>query len=95
MKTNTAKTEGKDPILENKDIFVLEAILNHDTLNHHTRDSNLITEIVTTRHTETHIKVKKTADLVAIPTPKAPAEVNPIQRTEKDPIHSIDLGHHL
>ena len=80
---------------QNKDILHLGAILDHNTLDHHTTDSNPMIEIVTAEHTKLHIKTKTTVDLVAIPTPKAPAEVDPIQRTEKDPIHSMEIGHHL
>ena len=52
-------------------------------------------DIIRTAHTKLHIKIKTTVDLVATPTPKAPAEVDPIQRTEKDPIHSTEIGYHL
>ena len=61
---------------QNKDILHLEAILDHDTLNHHTTDSNPMIEIVTVEHTKLHIKTKTTGDLVAIPTLKAQAEVD-------------------
>ena len=95
MKINTAKTEGEDPILVNKDILNPEAILDPDTLGHHITDSNPMRKIMTAEHTKLHIKIKTTVDLVASPTPKAPAEVDPIPRTEKDPIHSTEIGHHL
>ena len=94
MKLNTAETEEEDPTLGNKDILAPEAILDHDTLDHRTTDSNLIIEIVKTKHIRTHIKTKITVDHVEIPTPKVPAEVDPIQKTEKDQIPSIEIGHH-
>ena len=95
IKINTAKTKGKDLILVNKDILNLEAIPDYDTLDHHITDNNPMREIMTAEHTKLHIKIKTTVDLAATPTPKAPAEVDPIQRTEKDPIHSTEIGHHL
>ena len=93
MKLNTAKTEGEDPILENKDILNLEAILDHDTLGHHSTDNNPMRQIVTAEHTKLHIKIKTTVDLAVTPTPKAPVEVNPIHRTDKDLIHSTEISH--
>ena len=87
IKTNSVKTKEKDLILENKDILNLEAIPDHDTLGHHTIDNNPMIEIVTAKHTKLHIKTETTVDLVAIPIPKALVEVDPIHRTEKDPIH--------
>ena len=93
MTLNIAKTEEKDPFLENKDILQLGKILDHNTLDLHITDSNPMIEIVTAKHTKLHIKTKTTVDLVAIPIPEAPAEVDPIQRTEKAQIQSIDISH--
>ena len=59
MTLNIAKTEEKDPILENKDILQLGKILDHDTLDLHITDSNPMIEIVTAKHTKLHIKTKQ------------------------------------
>ena len=93
MTLNTAETQEKDLILENKDILQLGKILDHDTLDLHITDSNPMIEIVTAKHIKLHIKTETTVDPVAIPTPEAPAEVDPIQRTEKDQIQSIEISH--
>ena len=102
MTLNTAETQEKDPIPGNKDtheaildqdILQLGTILDHDTLDHHITDSNPMIEIVTAKHTKLHIKTKTTVDLITIPTPEAPLEVDPIQRTEKDQIRSIEKNH--
>ena len=93
MTLNIAKTEEKDPILENKDILQPGKILDHNTLDLLITDSNPMIEIVTAKHIKLHIKTETTVDLVAIPTPEAPAEIDPIQRTEKEPIHSTEIGH--
>ena len=50
-------------------------------------------EIVRKEHTKLPIKIKTTADLAATPTPRAPVEVDPIHRQEKDPIHSTEISH--
>ena len=90
IKTNSVKTKGKDLILENKDILNLEALPDHNTLGHHTIDNN---PMIRTEHTKLPIKIKTTVDLVATPTPKALVEVDPVHRTDKDPIHSTEISH--
>ena len=95
MTLNTAETQGKDPILGNKDTHVQEAILDPDILNHQqTIDINPNIEIMKTKnHIKTHTRKKITVDHAAILTPKTSAEVDQIQPTEKDQIPSIGIGH--
>ena len=49
-------------------------------------------EMIRIEHTKPPFK-KKTVDLVATPTPKALVEVDPVHRTDKDPIHSTEISH--
>ena len=93
IKTNFVKTKGKDLILENKDILNLEALPDPDTLGRHTLDNNPMREMIRIEHTKLHIKIKTKADLAAIPTPRAPVEVDPTHRKDKDPTHSTEISH--
>ena len=92
IKTDSAKTKGKDLILENKDTRNREALPDPDTPVHHTLDNNPMREMIRIEHTKLPIKIKTTVDLVATPTPKALVEVDPIHRTDKDPIHSTEIS---
>ena len=87
MTLNTAETQGKDPILGNKDTHVQEAILDPDILQQ-IIDINPHIEIRKTEHMKTHT----TVDHIMIPIPKAQAEVDQTT-TEKDQIPSIEIGH--
>ena len=95
MKINTAKTEGEDPILGNKDTHAQEAILDPDILNHQqTIDINPNIEIMKTKsRIKTHTRTKTTVDHAAILTPEVPAEVDQIWPTEKDQTPSLGMGH--
>ena len=93
IKTDSAKTKGKDLILENKDTLNPEALPDPDTLGRHTLDNNPMREMIRIEHTKPPFKTKTTVDLVATPTPKALVEVDPVHRTDKDPIHSTEISH--
>ena len=92
IKTNSVKTKGKDLILENKDILNLEALPDPDTLGRHTLDNNPMREMIRIEHTKLHIKIKTKTDLAATPTPRAPVEVDPTHRKDKDPTHSTEIS---
>ena len=93
IKTDSAKTKGKDLILENKDTLNPEALPDPDTLGCHTLDSNPMREMIRIEHTKIHIKIKAKTDLAATPTPRALVEVDPTHRKEKDPTHSTEISH--
>ena len=88
IKTDSAKTKGKDLILENKDTRNQEALPDPDTPVHHTLDNNPMREMIRIEHTKIHIKIKAETEFAATPTLKAIVEVDPVHRTDKDPIHS-------
>ena len=93
IKTDSAKTKGKDLILENKDTLNPEALPDPNTLGRRTLDNNPMREIIRINHTKLPFKTKTTVDLVATPTPKILVEVDPDHRTDKDPIHSTEISH--
>ena len=93
IKTDSAKTKGKDLNLENKDTRNREALPDPDTPVHHTLDNNPMREMIRIEHTKIHIKIKAKTDLAATPTLRALAEVDPALRKEKEPTHSIEISH--
>merc|ERR1711954_312184 len=84
IKTDSAKTKGKDLILENKDTRNREALPDPDTPVHHTLDNKPMRKI---EHTEIHTKIKEKTDLAAIPTLEALAEIDPARRKKKETNH--------
>ena len=84
IKTDSAKTKGKDLILENKDTRNREALPDPDTPVHHTLDNKPMRKI---EHTKIHTKIKEKADLTAIPTLEAIAKIDPARRKKKEMNH--------
>ena len=84
IKTDSAKTKGKDLILENKDTRNREALPDPDTPVHHTLDNKPMRKI---EHTKIHTKIKEKTDLAAIPTLEALAEIDPARRKKKETNH--------
>ena len=93
IKTDSAKTKGKDLILENKDTRNREALPDPDTPVHHTLDNNPMREMIKIKHTKIHIRIKAETDLTATPTPTAIIKVDPVHRTDKEPIHLTEISH--
>ena len=87
IKTDSAKTKGKDLILENKDTRHQGALPDPDTPVHHTLDNNPMIERISLILTKTPTKIKETTDLAAIPTQETPAEIDPAHKKEKETTH--------
>ena len=87
IKTDSAKTKGKDLILENKDTRNREALPDPDTPVHHTLGDNPMRKRIRLILTKTHTKIKEKTDLAAIPTLETLAEVDPAHKKEKETTH--------
>ena len=80
IKTDSAKTKGKDLILENKDTRNQEALPDPDTPVHHTLDNKPMKKI---EHTKIHTKIKEKTDLAL----EALAEIEPAHKKNKEMNH--------